>query len=322
MALNLNAKRLTASRTRLSEFSSWFKGNDNHPSISNRWSLQFVTPKILGPGKYLSTVKYDLGELNNRNYLNFYADNVNLPSKQVTTGSVTNIGSSYNYATSSTFSQISVDFIMPRNHKTRMLFERWVSIMSSDANQFTDYYDDYVCPNMYIFKWERGGGPEFEIPDYFKKILQSLGIDEKDVTKYKDDQLVGIYDIRNIFPYNIGSTSLTNAAASIQTFNVGFYYERYRFYGQSQFEDIGRQTVTGSGPSSLSDIAIIDPYASEAAGITAGSTASSGSSGSTSQGASDAKTAPETSPNADTLSNLAKSEGVQDPREASRNLGT
>lgn len=309
MALNLGAQRLTASRTRLSEFSSWFKGNDNHPSIANRWSLQFVTPKILGAGKYLNTNKYDLGELNNRNYLNFYADNVNLPSKQVTTGNITNIGSGYNYATSSTFSQISVDFIMPRNQKTRMLFERWVSIMSSDANQFTDYYDDYVCPNMYIFKWERGGGPEFEIPDYFKKILESLGIDEKDVTKYKDDQLVGIYDLRNVFPYNIGSASLSNAAASVQTFNVGFYYERYRFYGQSQFEDNGRQTITGSGTSVTSDIQIVDTTEETPAA-------------NTTSGKSDPKTAGETSPNADAMHNSAKAEGVQSPREKAQQLGT
>ena len=126
--------------------------------------------------------------------------------------------------------------------------------MSSDANQFTDYYDDYVCPNMYIFKWERGGGPEFKIPDFFKKILRQLGVDEKDITKYKDDQLVGIYDIRNVFPYNIGSASLTNASASLLTFNVGFYYERYRFFGADKFDDQGGAYSTVSGQSELSDV--------------------------------------------------------------------
>ena len=126
--------------------------------------------------------------------------------------------------------------------------------MSSDANQFTDYYDDYVCPNMYIFKWERGGGPEFKIPDFFKKILRQLGVDEKDITKYKDDQLVGIYDIRNVFPYNIGSASLTNASASLLTFNVGFYYERYRFFGADRFDDQGGAYSTVAGQSELSDV--------------------------------------------------------------------
>jgi hypothetical protein len=255
--MDLNTRRIGAPRTRLSEFSSWFKGNNNHPSYANRWSVQFATPKILRPGKYLPTNRFDLGEYNNKNLLNFYADNVQLPSKQVTTGSITAVGSTYNYATSSTFSQISMDFIVPRNQKTRMLFERWISIMSSDSNQHTDYYDDYVCPNLYIFKWERGGGPEFEIPDSFKKILESLGIDEKDVTKFKDDQLVGIYDIRNAFPYNIGSSQLTNAQASLQTMNVSFYYERYRFYGPAGIDDKGYQRTFAGSESATSNVALV-----------------------------------------------------------------
>ena len=258
MSLNLSTKRLGAPRTRLSEFQAFFKGNDNHPSYANRWSVGFSTPNILRGGKYFATNKFDLGDpVYNRNLLNYYADNVNLPSKQVTTGSITSVGSSYNYATSSTFSQISMDFIMPRSHKTRMLFERWISIMSSDANQMTDYYDDYVCPNLLIYKWERGGGPEFQIPEYFKKILKALGVDENDLTKYKDDQLVGIYDIRNAFPYNIGSAALTNASASLLTFNVGFYYERYRFFGATKHDDVGTKYSLSSGQNETDDVSYV-----------------------------------------------------------------
>lgn len=252
--MNINTRAAGAPRTRLSEFSSWYTGNANHPSTNNRWSVSFSTPNILRFGKYLLTNRYELETGDNKNYLNYYADNVQLPSKQVTTGSITNIGSTYNYATSSTFSQISMDFIMPRNHKTRMLFERWISIMSNDANQFTDYYDDYVCRNLLIFKWERGGGPEFAIPDSFRRILQAMGIDENDVTKYKDDQLVGIYDIRNAFPYNIGSSALTNQQAGLSTMNVQFYYERYRFYGQNTYDDGGRVSAFAGSASATSDI--------------------------------------------------------------------
>jgi hypothetical protein len=247
MALEDQGKN--APRQRLSEFSAWFNNNDYNPSLNNRYSLVFVTPNILRAGKYLAGFNYELGMGDNANALNFYADSVNLPSKQVTTGSITNVGSTYNYATSSTFSQINITFTMPRNHKTRMIFERWVQLMSSDANQYTDYYDDYVCPSLYIFKWERGGGPTFALPEFFKKILRSLGIDESKVTKYKDDQLVGMYDIRNVFPYNIGSMSLTNEQAGIAKMDVGFYYERYRFYGQSEFDEIGRTYGFSSGVS-------------------------------------------------------------------------
>lgn len=247
--MTLESKKSSAPRQRLSEFSAWFNNNDYNPSLNNRYSIQFATPNILRAGKYLTGVNYELERTDNANVLNFYADSVNLPSKQVTTGSITNVGSTYNYATSSTFSQINIAFTMPRNHKTRMIFEKWVQLMSSDANQYTDYYDDYVCPNLYIFKWERGGGPEFELPESFKQILRSLGIDEDKVTKYKDDQLVGLYDIRNVFPYNIGSMSLSNEQAGLVKMDVGFYYERYRFYGQSDFEEEGKAYSFGGGVS-------------------------------------------------------------------------
>jgi len=252
--MSFNRSQIGAPRTRLSEFYAWSKGNDNHPSTNNRWSISFATPNIFKSGKYLSAARYFLETGENRDMLNYYADNVQLPSKQVTTGSVTNVGSTYNYATSSTFSQISIDFIMPRSHKTRMIFEKWISLMSSDSNQYTDYYDDYVCPNLVIYKWERGGGAEFSIPEDFKKILRSLGISEDDIAKYKDDQLVGVYDVRNAFPYNISGSALSNNNAGLTTMNVQFYYERYRFYGQPKFEDEGRASLApGQSPAS-SDI--------------------------------------------------------------------
>ena len=148
--MTLEGKRLNAPRARLSQFSSWFQNNDYNPSFNNRYSVSFTTPNILKGGRYLTGFEYELGLPDNQNCLNYYADSVNLPSKQVTTGSITNVGSTYNYATSSTFSQINISFTMPRNHKTRLIFEKWVQLMSSDANQYTDYYDDcllYTSPS-------------------------------------------------------------------------------------------------------------------------------------------------------------------------------
>ena len=41
--------------------------------------------------------------------------------------------------------------------------------------------------------------------------------------------------------------SLTNEQAGIMKMDVGFYYERYRFYGQSEFDDVGRSYGFGGG---------------------------------------------------------------------------
>lgn len=251
---DLDTERSRAARQSLSEFSEWFKGNDNNPSISNRYSVSFSTPTILRTRGGYVTNQFDLDIGENSRYLNLYADSVNLPSKQVTTGTITSVGSTYNYATSSTFSQINISFILPRNQKTRTIFERWISIMSSDANQYTDYYENYVCPHLYIYKWERGGGPEIDLPAEFRRRLKALGIDEKDILKYKEDQLVGIYDIRNVFPYNIGSMTLSNDQAGILKMDVGFYYERYRFYGDAQLDSRGRSYFTSGELGVTTDI--------------------------------------------------------------------
>ena len=47
---------------------------------------------------------------------------------------------------------------MPRSQYTRNFFERWTTMMASDSEQYTRYYNEYVCPRMMIYKWERGGG--------------------------------------------------------------------------------------------------------------------------------------------------------------------
>jgi len=224
----------------LTDMIGWFKGNKNAPATNNRYSVQFSTPIIFGGGggtqadqkkiSYYGGDVFTLEAGNNARLLNYYAQNVNLPSRQVTTSAITTVGSAYNYATSSTFSQISIDFLLPRSHATRNIFERWIQLMSSDANQYTDYYDSYVCPSLKIFKWERGGGHRLPLTQSFLDKLAKLGIDVKDVPKYHTDQLVAVYDLWNVFPFNIGSMQLSQEAASTMTMSVGFYYERYRMY--------------------------------------------------------------------------------------------
>ncbi len=244
--MDLNGASKQTPRARLTEFSEWFKGNNNNPSFSNRYSVQFSTPVVFRSGFYYPTSKYLLETGDNAKYLNLYADTVNLPSKQVTTASITNIGSAYNYATSSSFSQINISFTLPRNHKTRMIFERWVHLMSPDSNQMTDYYENYTCPHLYIFKWERGGGEKITLPDAVKAFLRKIGVAISDVERYRDDQLVGIYDIRNAFPMNIGTMALNNEQASLLKLDIGFFYERYRFYGADTIDNLGRSyLVTG-----------------------------------------------------------------------------
>lgn len=238
---NLGRAAKNAPRNSLTQFQAFFKDNSNGPATQNRYSILFSPPAVL-TSSFTTTDTYNIGSTSNNNfqYLNYYANSVDLPSKQVTTGQITSVGSTYNYATSSTFSQININFLMPRNHKTRMIFERWIQLMSSDSNQYTDYYDDYVCRSLKIYKFERGGGKIIPV-DATTKEEQAALKQIKKADRYKYDQLVGIYDIQNIFPINIGSMTLNQQQSGLLEMPVTFRYERYRFNGDGKIDDQGKE---------------------------------------------------------------------------------
>ena len=228
------------------EFISKTKGKDNAPSFTNLFSVRFQSPPMLqsqvanvttgplleNPAESrldVNQTSNDLGML-----LDYYADTVNLPSKQITTSQTPYVGSPFKYATNTAYSQISINFRMPRSQYSRNFFERWTTMMASDSEQYTRYYNEYVCPKMMIYKWERGGGGlAVSDPELIAAIRESGSADILLARKY---QLTAAWELRNLYPYNIGSVQLNNSNAQTMTLSVGFYYERYRFYTADQFD--------------------------------------------------------------------------------------
>ena len=105
---------------------------------------------------------------------------------------------------------------------------------ASDSEQYTRYYDDYVCSRMMVYKWERGGGGlAVSDPELINAIRESGNADVLLARKY---QLTAAWELQNLYPYNIGSVQLNNSNAQTMTMSVGFYYERYRFYTADQFD--------------------------------------------------------------------------------------
>ena len=235
------------------EFISRTKGRDNSPSFTNLYSVRFMSPSMMRtytPANFLGPVqteKFDIGMSNDLEWLlDYYADTVNLPSKQVTTSQTPYVGSPFKYATNTTYSQISIQFRMPRSQYSRNFFERWTTLMASDSEQYTRYYNDYVCPKMMIYKWERGGGGlAISDPELIASIRESGSADMLLARKY---QLTAAWELRNLYPYNIGSIQLNNSNAQTMTMSVGFYYERYRFYTADRFDhDTINFLTVGSG---------------------------------------------------------------------------
>ena len=235
------------------EFISRTKGKDNSPSFTNLFSVRFMSPSMMRtytPANFLGPVqteKFDIGMSNDLEWLlDYYADTVNLPSKQVTTSQTPYVGSPFKYATNTTYSQISIQFRLPRSQYSRNFFERWTTLMASDSEQYTRYYNDYVCPKMMIYKWERGGGGlAISDPELIASIRESGSADMLLARKY---QLTAAWELRNLYPYNIGSIQLNNSNAQTMTLSVGFYYERYRFYTADKFDhDTINFLTVGSG---------------------------------------------------------------------------
>ncbi len=121
--------------------------------------------------------------------------------------------------------------------------------MASDSEQYTRYYNEYVCPRMYIYKWERGGGDLVVTDPKMIRALRKSGT--ANFLLARKYQLTAAWEIQNLYPYNIGSVQLDNNTAKAMTLTVGFYYERYRFFTQGKFDDPG--LLKGFTAPSISD---------------------------------------------------------------------
>ena len=232
------------------EFLSNTKGRDRSPSFTNLFSVRMSTPPMMRQGSgSMASGRMQVETTDLDWMLDYYANNVNLPSKQITTGQTPYVGAPFKYATNTAYSQINITFTMPRSQYTRNFFERWTTMMASDSEQYTRYYNEYVCPRMYIYKWERGGGDLVVTDPKMIRALRKSGT--ANFLLARKYQLTAAWEIQNLYPYNIGSVQLDNNTAKAMTLTVGFYYERYRFFTQGKFDDPG--LLKGFTAPSISD---------------------------------------------------------------------
>jgi hypothetical protein len=158
--------------------------------------------------------------------LSYYANDVTIPSRQLTTGDAKTVGALYRYPTGTTFSEISINFTLPRALETRMLFERWMNYITEDSGNRVSWYNDSVCPFMDIVKYDRGG----VIPTTDSISVVTPTADPRNKNTVKWNQATGVWALSNVYPFNISNVQLTNGTAGTLSMEVSFYYERYRFY--------------------------------------------------------------------------------------------
>tara|TARA_Y100000401_G_C8235493_1_gene180300 strand:- start:74 stop:610 length:537 start_codon:yes stop_codon:yes gene_type:complete len=158
----------------------------------------------------------------------------------MTTGSFLSVGSAIKYATGTAYSQMNISFIMPRSQYIRSFFEQWTTRISADSNQYVEYYDDYVCPSLTIWKWERNMGGKVTEDEKLASYLKDSTLPQMIARKYR---VTAVWEMRNAFPFNIGSVQLNNDSARAMTLTVGMMYERYRMLVEDNFSDPGSYQV-------------------------------------------------------------------------------
>lgn len=210
-------------------------------SRSNIWHFDMTFPNILagklGISEQVIGGAFATNDLKSmRKTISLYANEVNTPTRQVTTAGAKVVGSEYNYATGSAFSETSAQFYIPRSYTNVNLFERWMNIMANDANQYVDFYDDYVAPTFTIYKLERGFGGNMPIDNEYLKSMGYKSENDLGRVRPKYNQVVAMWVMFNVFPKNVGTLQFNNQPGSPMTLDVTFLYERFRFYPQPKFD--------------------------------------------------------------------------------------
>ena len=232
----------------LTAFKSLLKGRGSSPSLNNLYSVEFSQPRVLGerygqrliPGGQLSQ---DLAL-----QLNHYCSEIGTPTRNVTTGSVNNIGAAFKYATGQSHSEISATFIMPRDTRTYTFFERWMMSMVNDAEQYVDLMENYTC-SMKIFKFERGQGKKvfYKESDLIKEQANSVDASQKR-GYYYENEITGCWVLNDVFPTNISQVQMTSGKANYTTFTVGFQYRNFRYYPNNRNVDLRNKTELSQNP--------------------------------------------------------------------------
>lgn len=187
-------------------------------SSTNLYAIRFEKPQVLDfrdieSGSPISWPN-DMTDL--------YCDSVQVPSRQVNTGDIKALGNMFRYPTGISYSQIDMTFLMDRRNQIRRIFEYWTLSIANDERNYAAYYDQAVSPKVTIAKYD----------GYRQDWNNNRNIDSfDDFTKHvKENDAVTVWEMYNVFPFNLGTIDLNSGQKDLVKQNVSFYFERYRQY--------------------------------------------------------------------------------------------
>tara|TARA_A200000159_G_scaffold112387_1_gene105453 strand:+ start:1202 stop:1927 length:726 start_codon:yes stop_codon:yes gene_type:complete len=185
------------------------------PSRGNLYSVEVGFPGVLGSAALNGggTIAYG------REYydaVNYFADQVTIPSRNLTTGDTQNFGLQRSYVTGQTPNELAISFLVTKNQWHRDFFETWMNSIAPDGENRVSFYDDYIC-DIIVRKWERGSN--FVVKT--KKKGQTY--------QTRLNKAVGVWRFTGAYPFNLGTMTFGNSNSEIIRLDVQFKFERYRF---------------------------------------------------------------------------------------------
>ena len=183
------------------------------PARSNLYSVRIDLPQALMLNdRILRSRQRDVWES-----INYFADDVTVPGKRITTGQIRDVGQQRNFATDTAATDLQVSFIVTKDLIHRELFEKWMQYTASDAENRVTIYDEYVT-NILISKWELGSNIDWNgITKSGRQYEQRL------------NRATGVWQMFGAFPYDMSAMSFNNGQTDLMKLDISFYYERYRF---------------------------------------------------------------------------------------------
>lgn len=222
-------------------------------SMSNLFDIQFVVPG--GAGLYNALAETFFGAnftrqlmlSDNLNLMRLYTTECSMPGLTMSSGEyrVTNTPQ-LKYAYGSVFGEFTVTFILDAESNIRKVFDEWTNLIypyssfqgsvASSGPLRTSYKDDYIA-DITVIKYERGTSSTRNktiMPSFLRNTLtKSQIIPDIYTTQDPKDLISGFYKnvpvhavrMKNAFPSNITSVSLSSDGGSLTQFTVSFEYE-------------------------------------------------------------------------------------------------
>jgi hypothetical protein len=163
------------------------------PARSNLYGVEIAIPPVLAAND--DNVRRN--QRNHYDYVNALADDVTIPGRRITTGQVRSVGAMRRFATDTSFSEMSVSFLLPKDLYHRDMFEKWMNYTASDAENRVTFYSEYTT-TVRIKKWEVGS-----------PIVYQGRTNEGDLYSQRLNRVTGVWDLYGAFPFDMSAINVS-----------------------------------------------------------------------------------------------------------------